>query len=436
MAGLGGDGDGLGYSPEELTAMLRQYEAMTATGAAPRVPELESLMKAVKSGASPTVPAAPSASEDILPDAGFVVKTRLLNSTDPQGESKKVFVNICGSARVPAPGDWKSGVPEEVEKAIRELEEGGGEEGGEVVAKESVRFPLSMSEAREDVDHSGEPSVVYDVVFNSDVLRQAMVLRQLKLFIIDMALQWLQQKHSIQLDPKYRLPRLAYKGTPVPHKIRAEQRALISEIAGQRDDDPSLPLRLKPKAKPVHAQAEAGISETKRLKQQKDKEKEKERVPPMPQPPPQNDDRPKAVQDRLNITGARETATAKLAPKRPPSPSLPQPEHSVEFEGVPAVAVVVMAKLSKLEKASEVRVAVEVEELSIQPSHSYGPLTVALPFAVDARSAVATFRPKDGSLRLYLPYRPFSDVVDEMKQSAPHALGSLELSDRSFLDID
>jgi hypothetical protein len=45
-------------------------------------------------------PQPPSA--ELVPEPAFVVKTR-----DEGG--RKVFVNVCGSARVAAPGDWASG---------------------------------------------------------------------------------------------------------------------------------------------------------------------------------------------------------------------------------------------------------------------------------------------------------------------------------------
>ncbi len=48
---------------------------------------------------------------------------------------------------------------------------------GSAADTETVRFPLSMGPLRSDQDHSGEACGVIDVVFNSDVLREAAAFR-------------------------------------------------------------------------------------------------------------------------------------------------------------------------------------------------------------------------------------------------------------------
>ena len=55
----------------------------------------------------------------------------------------QVFLNICGSPMVPAPGDWKSGqIPQAVEEALDKASE------GDEAAAQSLRFPLSCGEPR------------------------------------------------------------------------------------------------------------------------------------------------------------------------------------------------------------------------------------------------------------------------------------------------
>ena len=104
---------------------------------------------------------------DIQPEASFVVKT-----SDETG--RKVFVNVCGHAYVPLPGHWmgengkETGlVPEEVEKAIAAAAE------EHSAGAEAVRFPVSLGEARNDLDKKGVPCTVYDVVFNDEVIDAA-----------------------------------------------------------------------------------------------------------------------------------------------------------------------------------------------------------------------------------------------------------------------
>jgi hypothetical protein len=59
-----------------------------------------------------------SASDAILhpPHVGrFVIKT-----TDEAG--RKVFINMCGHAKVAAPGNWANGMPEEIQSALDNLD--------------------------------------------------------------------------------------------------------------------------------------------------------------------------------------------------------------------------------------------------------------------------------------------------------------------------
>ena len=128
---------------------------------------------------------------------------------------------------VPAPGDWKSGqIPQAVEEALDKASE------GDEAAAQSLRFPLSCGEPRSELDKEGEPCTVLDVVFNSDITKQAIAYKRLKVFVIELALSWVAQKHKLLLDPKYKLPRRDYFGAGAPPKqfIRAEPgKALITE---------------------------------------------------------------------------------------------------------------------------------------------------------------------------------------------------------------
>lgn len=101
---------------------------------------------------------------DIKPKPSFVVKT-----SDETG--RKVFVNVCGHPFVPLPGHWNEVdgglVPEEVEKAIAAAADEGG------AGAEALRFPVSLGEARNDLDKKGLPCTVYDVVLNQEVIAAA-----------------------------------------------------------------------------------------------------------------------------------------------------------------------------------------------------------------------------------------------------------------------
>jgi hypothetical protein len=67
-----------------------------------------------------------------------------------------------------------------------------------------LRFPLSVSDPRNELDKKGTPCTVYDAVFNTDVVKQAMVTRRLKVFLVELVLQWIGQKYKSELDAQVR----------------------------------------------------------------------------------------------------------------------------------------------------------------------------------------------------------------------------------------
>ena len=114
---------------------------------------------------------------------------------------------------------------------------------------QKLRFPLSVSEGRNELDKSGAPCTVYDAVFNDDVVKQAIAFRRLKVFLVELCLQWVSRKYALSLDPKYKLPHRKYMGgdAPPPQMIRAtkKKKAMIEELEGV-DEEPSFPLHPKP----------------------------------------------------------------------------------------------------------------------------------------------------------------------------------------------
>ena len=46
----------------------------------------------------------------------------------------------------------------------------------------------------------GKLCMVFDVVFNLAVMRQSMVNKQLRSFLINMAMMWISQKHNIEIQ--------------------------------------------------------------------------------------------------------------------------------------------------------------------------------------------------------------------------------------------
>ncbi len=140
--------------------------------------------------------------EEIEPEPAFVIKT-----VDKKSGTK-VFLNVCGSDKVPAPGDWSNGqMPADVQKALEDRDGDG--------SAEALRFPLSAGQAKKEEDKKGEPCVAIDCILNADVLGQAAQFRPLKQFLIELAIGWVSHKASMDLDVKYKLPKMRYKGDVV-----------------------------------------------------------------------------------------------------------------------------------------------------------------------------------------------------------------------------
>jgi hypothetical protein len=179
----------------------------------------------------------PDDREEIYPEAMFVIKT-----VDDAG--RKIFVNVCGHAKIAAPGSkWGKGdqVPEEVQSALVSMEEGTNE------GVEHLRFPISVSEGRNELDKTGHGCTVYDAVFNEDVAKQAAHYKRLKVFVCELCLQWIGQKYDVNLDQDYKLPSRKYMGgeRPPPQMIRRQKKQVIEEME-QPEEEPTFALRPRP----------------------------------------------------------------------------------------------------------------------------------------------------------------------------------------------
>ena len=270
----GDDGDDP-VPPEEFFAFLKQYHAMGGSLDPDEAPEeLKEVLRGLIEGAGGTdalaqmlaggggdtgggsvpggsasgaphrpggpTPASmpvPDDREEIYPEAMFVIKT-----VDDAG--RKIFINVCGHAKIAAPGSkWGKGdqVPEEVQSALVSMEEGTNE------GVEHLRFPISVSEGRNELDKTGHGCTVYDAVFNEDVAKQAAHYKRLKVFVCELCLQWIGQKYDVNLDQDYKLPSRKYMGgeRPPPQMIRRQKKQVIEEME-QPEEEPTFALRPRP----------------------------------------------------------------------------------------------------------------------------------------------------------------------------------------------
>lgn len=212
MPGMGGDPKEIekmlkGLSPEELDDLMRQCSA--------------GLDQKVKQGFS---------SEDMLgkidaeggvtirPTPGFVIKTEDFES------GQKIFINACGSEFVEKPH----------EKSIADNSEEVG-----------VRVPLSVGLGEEDFDKKHQPCVTYDCILNPASLTASEDDPNFRHMVCQLLLGSVAQKYSLQLNPKYRLPKMTYKGgatsegqetTTRLQRLKVKKESQIEEVASKARD--------------------------------------------------------------------------------------------------------------------------------------------------------------------------------------------------------
>nr|CAD7461093.1 unnamed protein product [Timema tahoe] len=153
-----------------------------------------------------------------LNPTGLCVKTRLL-SGDGVG---KVFINVCHTSGLPNPP--KDVSDEELIKILASDEPTG------------FRVPMSIGEASEHPDKSGNPSIVYDVAVSSDFFAKVETSPIFKSFLVSVVLEGVQNKYDITLDTEevVILKNRKVMGSLRPHRVQQRevntQGPLIQEV--------------------------------------------------------------------------------------------------------------------------------------------------------------------------------------------------------------
>jgi hypothetical protein len=175
----------------DIEQYLQSYEQMLSEGmnAAPQMGQVD-----------------PEGGVTVRPEPGFVIKTRDVAS------GMKVFLNVVANEHVEAPHM----------KSFAEME---GEQG--------CRVPLSIGNPVEDFDKKNEPCVSYDLVANPEVVKECKETPVFRDTVAQLCLAAIAQKYKIELDPKYKLPKMNYKGDQVQvQRIRVQKQSQIQEVGG------------------------------------------------------------------------------------------------------------------------------------------------------------------------------------------------------------
>lgn len=196
FAAMGGDPNQLAdlLAGGNIEEYLQSYEQMLQEGTAPDFAGGGVMMDQVDHEGGVTT----------RPEPGFVIKT-----LDKQAGTK-IFINVVASKHVEAPHM----------KSYTELE---GEEG--------CRVPLSIGTPVEDFDKKGEPCVTYDVVANPEVVDESSREPSFREQVCQLCIAAISQKYKIELDARFKLPKIQYKGTTVQlQRIRKKKESQIQEM--------------------------------------------------------------------------------------------------------------------------------------------------------------------------------------------------------------
>jgi hypothetical protein len=146
---------------------------------------------------------------EIVPEAGFTLKTKCLKA------NKKVFINVCTSEELDAPG---------LKKRLNDA-------GDEV---EGYNVPMSVGPVRACQDKAGAACMVYDMVVNPKVMEEIRedVTGKQRDFICQLGLQCGESKYKLELDKRYKLPNLDYIGEKASQWIKDRRAApKIEEVS-------------------------------------------------------------------------------------------------------------------------------------------------------------------------------------------------------------
>lgn len=99
--------------------------------------------------------------------------------------------------------------------------------------EEGVRVPLSLGTPVEDFDKKNEPCVTYDLVANPETVTECGKTPQFRESVVNLCLAAVGQKFKVELDQKYKLPKMKYKGNAVQlQRIRMKNASKIQEVGG------------------------------------------------------------------------------------------------------------------------------------------------------------------------------------------------------------
>jgi hypothetical protein len=307
-------------------------------------------------------------------------------------------------------------------------------------ALEALRLPLSCSEPRGDVDKKGEPCLVLDCVFNPMVLETASRVRHFKSFLVSLVLEAAGGKGKLELDARFKLPKMSYKGDAVlTQRVRKERKPLVTDM-GDMFEEPTFPLlAAKPKQPAAGAAAAAagkhtgnsGAAAAAGGAGASSSSSSRAGAPATAaggQGPPGISGRGGGQQQQQQMTYTLTTSG--------------KPVQQVEVEvQIPAAQLQQLPGTTTITSSSSslgsAGVDVKLQGLQLTvTAPGCAPLAVPLPFYVDLAAAAAQLVVAKGVLQVVLPYAPLAAYLAAVAAAAPAAAGSLPVDHSSYMELD
>lgn len=97
--------------------------------------------------------------------------------------------------------------------------------------EQGLRIPLSLGERREEHDKKGEPAMVIDVIWAPETIATCLKDAAFRQSVVELAFGYIGQKYGLELDARFTIPKMKYKGATVQYqRIKAKKSVKIEEL--------------------------------------------------------------------------------------------------------------------------------------------------------------------------------------------------------------
>ncbi|KAJ1977078.1 hypothetical protein H4R34_003728 [Dimargaris verticillata] len=143
----------------------------------------------------------------------------------------QVWVNVCSASNIPAPATHDEA---EIQKALH------------ADPSTVYQVPVFLSSPNEKpMDATG---VIFDAVIHPVPLARAMGDFDFRLYLIELCLEWVEERSQMQLSRQFTLPPVPYKGPIRTHSLYLPRARLVESVQQASHEDPPTPKQLTPEA--------------------------------------------------------------------------------------------------------------------------------------------------------------------------------------------